>query len=41
MTARSHTCLPFGSGGALDAWHACYPGEADFAHRSFFPKESL
>lgn len=34
-------CLPFGSGRALDAGHACYPGKADFAHCSFLPEEAL
>lgn len=38
---KSHTCLPFGSGRALDAGHACYPGKADFAHCSFLPEEAL
>lgn len=41
MTAGDFTCLPFGSGRALDARHAGYPREADFAHRSFLPEESL
>lgn len=41
MTAGDFTCLPFGSGRALDARHAGYPGEADFARRSSLPEESL